>query len=194
MKPRLPWKKPDQFPLRSAALYRRRDLAQIFDGEIMRNKYRIITYNLACVFYRFLCKIHTCIFFCRTNVPYRQTVNSAVYLLQISASQTRTRRHGADRSEGSGDGNVNTEEEGEAEDEGKSPMLGGSWRPSNCSARHRIAVVVPYRDRQQHLRIFLRYMHPFLQRQLLDYTIYVVEQVDRVTITWLRLASYLLWP
>jgi len=57
------------------------------------------------------------------------------------------------------------------------PLMGGSWRPSNCTARHRIAVVVPYRDRQRHLGVFVRYMHPFLQRQLLDYTIYVVEQV-----------------
>jgi len=56
-------------------------------------------------------------------------------------------------------------------------VIGGSWRPSNCTSRHRIAVVVPYRDRQRHLDVFLRHMHPFLQRQMLDYTIYVVEQV-----------------
>ena len=24
---------------------------------------------------------------------------------------------------------------------------GGRWKPSNCTARHRVAVVVPYRDR-----------------------------------------------
>jgi len=62
-------------------------------------------------------------------------------------------------------------------DEGEAAMIGGSWTPNNCTSRHRIAVVVPYRDRQQHLRVFLRHMHPFLQRQMLDYTIYVVEQV-----------------
>jgi len=56
-------------------------------------------------------------------------------------------------------------------------LQGGSWRPGNCTARHRIAVIVPYRDRERHLNIFVRYMHPFLQRQMLDYTVYVVQQV-----------------
>ena len=32
------------------------------------------------------------------------------------------------------------------------------------------------RDRQQHLHLFLRHMHPLLQRQQLDYQIFVVEQ------------------
>ena len=72
--------------------------------------------------------------------------------------------------------------------EGEAPALGGSWRPNNCSSRHRIAIVVPYRDREQHLRVFLRYMHPFLQRQMLDYTIYVVEQV--IIILILKTAVY----
>ena len=44
-------------------------------------------------------------------------------------------------------------------------------------AQHRIAVIVPYRNRQQQLDAFLGHMHPFLQRQMLQYTIYVVEQV-----------------
>lgn len=53
---------------------------------------------------------------------------------------------------------------------------GGLWRPPNCSARHRVALVVPYRDRDDHLRIFLRNIHAFLQRQQIDYGVYVVEQ------------------
>jgi len=65
-------------------------------------------------------------------------------------------------------------------DEGEMPMTGGSWRPSSCTSRHRIAVVVPYRDRELHLCVFVCYMHSFLQRQMLDYTIYVVEQVIHV--------------
>ena len=64
-----------------------------------------------------------------------------------------------------------------SDNEGEVPEFGGSWRPSNCTSRHRIAIVVPYRDRVQHLRIFLHHMHPFLQRQLVDYSIYIVEQV-----------------
>jgi hypothetical protein len=54
--------------------------------------------------------------------------------------------------------------------------VGGRYEPTECWARHKIAIVVPYRNRAEHLTIFLRYMHPFLQRQQLNYTIIVVEQ------------------
>ena len=54
--------------------------------------------------------------------------------------------------------------------------VGGRYEPSECRARHKIAIVVPVRNRRQHLTIFLRYMHPFLQRQQLNYAIIVVEQ------------------
>ncbi len=54
--------------------------------------------------------------------------------------------------------------------------FGGRFKPSDCKARSKVAIVVPYRDRKFHLKIFLRYMHPFLQRQQLEYAIVVVEQ------------------
>ncbi|XP_072143937.1 uncharacterized protein [Dermacentor andersoni] len=53
---------------------------------------------------------------------------------------------------------------------------GGRWFPTHCKARQRVALVVPYRDRLDNLRAFLQHMHPFLQRQQLDYAIYLVEQ------------------
>ena len=56
-------------------------------------------------------------------------------------------------------------------------LPGGVGRPRHCIARHRVAVIVPYRDRQHHLNILLSHLHPMLQRQQLDYRIYVVEQV-----------------
>ena len=37
-------------------------------------------------------------------------------------------------------------------------------------------IVVPYRDRQEHLSRFLQWIHPFLQAQNLSYLIVVVEQ------------------
>ena len=40
-----------------------------------------------------------------------------------------------------------------------------------------VAVIIPYRKRYEQLKIFLRHMHPFLQRQELLYRIIVVEQV-----------------
>ncbi len=42
---------------------------------------------------------------------------------------------------------------------------GGRMKPSNCSARHKVAIIVPYRDREQHLRTFLANIHPFLAKQ-----------------------------
>jgi len=56
-------------------------------------------------------------------------------------------------------------------------LPGGHWAPTSCVPRQRIAIIVPFRDRESHLKVFLRILHPFLQRQLLDYTIFVVEQV-----------------
>lgn len=55
-------------------------------------------------------------------------------------------------------------------------LPGGQWLPKTCVPRQRIAVIVPFRDRELHLRHFLGVIHPFLQRQMLHYTIFVVEQ------------------
>ena len=44
---------------------------------------------------------------------------------------------------------------------------GGAWRPSSCLARQRVALIVPFRDREEHLRIFLYHMHRLLSRQQL---------------------------
>lgn len=53
---------------------------------------------------------------------------------------------------------------------------GGRWTPSHCVARHRVAVIVPYRDRPDNLRVFLHHMHQYLRKQELDYGIYIIEQ------------------
>ncbi|CAG5033387.1 unnamed protein product [Parnassius apollo] len=53
---------------------------------------------------------------------------------------------------------------------------GGRYAPPNCTARHKVAIIVPYRDRQQHLAIFLNHMHPFLMKQQIEYGIFIVEQ------------------
>jgi len=56
--------------------------------------------------------------------------------------------------------------------------LGGSWAPESCIPRHRVAIVIPFRDRQLHLRTLLAILHPMLQRQMLRYTVFVVEQKE----------------
>merc|ERR1712012_1484981 len=53
---------------------------------------------------------------------------------------------------------------------------GGRYKPSQCIARHRVAIIVPFRDREEHLRTFLFHMHSFLPRQQVDYGIFIVEQ------------------
>lgn len=53
---------------------------------------------------------------------------------------------------------------------------GGRYKPSECQSQNKVAIVVPLRNRTDHLIVFLRYMHPFLQRQQLNYIIIVVEQ------------------
>ncbi|CAI2321733.1 unnamed protein product [Caenorhabditis sp. 36 PRJEB53466] len=58
---------------------------------------------------------------------------------------------------------------------------GGHGVPAECQARHRVAVIVPYRDREVHLRIMLHNLHAVLQKQQLDYAIFVVEQVANQT-------------
>ncbi|KAL8561125.1 hypothetical protein ACOMHN_033708 [Nucella lapillus] len=52
---------------------------------------------------------------------------------------------------------------------------GGYYRPADCEARHRIAIIVPYRARDEHLRVLLNNLHPFLRKQQLEYFILVVE-------------------
>ena len=54
--------------------------------------------------------------------------------------------------------------------------LGGHWEPSNCTARYRVVIVIPFRDRHSHLSTLLHYLHPLLQGQQVNYTIVVVEQ------------------
>ena len=54
---------------------------------------------------------------------------------------------------------------------------GGAGSPANCTTRRRVAIIVPYRDREQQLGIFIRHMHPILIRQLVDYRIFLIQQV-----------------
>ncbi|KAH7948299.1 hypothetical protein HPB52_020326 [Rhipicephalus sanguineus] len=56
-------------------------------------------------------------------------------------------------------------------------LPGGRYKPKDCTARHRVAILVPYRDREEHLRVFLYNMHQMLPRQQIDYTIFVIEQM-----------------
>lgn len=54
---------------------------------------------------------------------------------------------------------------------------GGRYIPSECTALQKVAVIIPFRDRDEHLKYWLYYLHPILQRQQLDYGVYVINQV-----------------
>nr|XP_046919839.1 beta-1,4-N-acetylgalactosaminyltransferase bre-4-like [Dermatophagoides farinae] len=55
--------------------------------------------------------------------------------------------------------------------------IGGRFRPKQCHSNSRVAIIVPYRDREFHLRTFLLNIHPMLMRQNIDYGVYIVEQL-----------------
>nr|XP_022315993.1 beta-1,4-galactosyltransferase 4-like isoform X2 [Crassostrea virginica] len=57
-----------------------------------------------------------------------------------------------------------------------SKIKDGHHCPENCKARQKVAIIIPFRDRENQLRVFLNHMHPILMRQQLEYGIYVVEQ------------------
>ncbi|XP_013421591.1 uncharacterized protein LOC106181686 [Lingula anatina] len=58
---------------------------------------------------------------------------------------------------------------------------GGKWSPLNCTARSRVIIIIPYRDRWPHLLMWLDHYHPILRRQLVDYRVVVVEQYGNGT-------------
>ncbi|XP_035725911.1 beta-1,4-N-acetylgalactosaminyltransferase bre-4-like isoform X1 [Vespa mandarinia] len=55
-------------------------------------------------------------------------------------------------------------------------LPGGQWKPLNCHPLFNVAIILPYRNRQTQLTIFMNYIHPFLQAQNLNYRIFVIEQ------------------
>ncbi|KAK7132186.1 hypothetical protein R3I93_018672 [Phoxinus phoxinus] len=73
----------------------------------------------------------------------------------------------------------------------KNPLvtLGGHYRPPDCEPRHHTAIVVPYRNRQTHLRALLYHLHPFLQRQQVHYGIYIVHQSGNSTFNRAKLLN-----
>uniref|UniRef100_A0A7M5V9E0 Beta-1,4-galactosyltransferase n=2 Tax=Clytia hemisphaerica TaxID=252671 RepID=A0A7M5V9E0_9CNID len=55
---------------------------------------------------------------------------------------------------------------------------GGSYKPSTCKPNCTTAIIIPYKARENQLKIFLRHMHPILHRSQIGYRIFVIEQND----------------
>ncbi|XP_025833707.1 beta-1,4-galactosyltransferase 6 isoform X1 [Agrilus planipennis] len=59
------------------------------------------------------------------------------------------------------------------------PILpGGEYIPLDCKARFKSAIIVPYRNRDEHLKIFLKYISRYMQLQKIHYRVFVIEQMD----------------
>jgi hypothetical protein len=44
--------------------------------------------------------------------------------------------------------------------------------------KDKLAIIVPYRDREKHLNVFIPHMHEFLKDKEIDYDIFIAEQAD----------------
>ncbi len=66
---------------------------------------------------------------------------------------------------------------------------GGHSYPDTCVSRHRVAIIIPYRDRDRHLRGFLHNLHSLLTKQQLDYAIFAVEQIAGQTFNRAKLMN-----
>ena len=59
-------------------------------------------------------------------------------------------------------------------------LPGGRFVPKHCRSQSRVAIIIPYRKREEQLKLFLNHIHPILSRQQIIYGIYVVGQVARL--------------
>ena len=59
---------------------------------------------------------------------------------------------------------------------GKFVEIGGFFSPRDCFSTKNVALIVCYRQRDKHLKMFLKHLHPFLQTQKINYQIFVVNQ------------------
>ena len=65
--------------------------------------------------------------------------------------------------------------------ENTSIQIGGRYSPKHCKSEQKIAIIIPYRNRESNLKIFLSNMHPFLVAQNASYGIYLVEPLANLT-------------
>lgn len=57
---------------------------------------------------------------------------------------------------------------------------GGLSQPKECKSNTKVAIIIPYRNRENNLKLFLKHIHPFLNKQQLDYAIYLIEPLEKL--------------
>ncbi|XP_056140570.1 beta-1,4-galactosyltransferase 4 [Lampris incognitus] len=65
----------------------------------------------------------------------------------------------------------------------------GQYQPPDCVAKQSVAILIPHRSREKHLLYLLHHLHPFLQRQQLHYSIYVIQQAGDATFNRAKLLN-----
>ncbi|KAK4473061.1 hypothetical protein MN116_004253 [Schistosoma mekongi] len=54
-------------------------------------------------------------------------------------------------------------------------VCNGSWKPK-CMSSQKIAIIIPYREREKHLKLLLPRLHALMLRQNMPYYVFVIEQ------------------
>ncbi|XP_078790109.1 beta-1,4-galactosyltransferase 2 isoform X1 [Oryzias latipes] len=66
---------------------------------------------------------------------------------------------------------------------------GGRYSPPDCRPRWKVAIIIPFRHRENHLKYWLHYLHPILRRQKIDYGIYIINQLGEDTFNRAKLLN-----
>ncbi|CAI5777339.1 beta-1,4-galactosyltransferase 2 isoform X2 [Podarcis raffonei] len=66
---------------------------------------------------------------------------------------------------------------------------GGKYSPPDCVPRQKVAILIPFRHREHHLKYWLHYLHPILRRQKVSYGIYIINQFGEDTFNRAKLLN-----
>nr|XP_018668614.2 uncharacterized protein LOC100179116 isoform X1 [Ciona intestinalis] len=57
-------------------------------------------------------------------------------------------------------------------------VMDGCFEPTGCEPLQKVAIVIPYKNRYEHMLTLLHHLHPILQRQKIMYCVFLAEQFD----------------
>ncbi|XP_061488707.1 beta-1,4-galactosyltransferase 2 isoform X2 [Rhineura floridana] len=66
---------------------------------------------------------------------------------------------------------------------------GGKYSAPDCVPRQKVAILIPFRHREHHLKYWLHYLHPILRRQKVSYGIYIINQFGEDTFNRAKLLN-----
>ncbi|XP_062577051.1 beta-1,4-galactosyltransferase 4-like [Saccostrea cucullata] len=72
---------------------------------------------------------------------------------------------------------------------GENVIFGGHWKPTKYFSNRHVAIIIPFRDREEHLCILIKNLIPILIAQETEFRIFVIEQVGNGTFNKGRLMN-----